>query len=402
MSARHVLHVHPGNLFGGIESMLLSIARCRATEWSHRFALCYPGRLADELAAIGATVRRLSPPRLSRPWSVRRARRDLARLLARQAPDVVMVHSPWSHVLFGPVARAARVPLAFWLHGPLSRRNWLDRLAARRQADLLVANSHYTAQATLASFPALSRGASVSSRAAAGASGPPDASAAVPIVHPPLELRQLDREAARAAIRGSLGAGPATAVIFQASRLEAWKGHPVLLEALGRIGASRDWVCWVAGGAQRRSEASYLRSLGERAQALGIAHRVRFLGQRSDVADLMAAADIFCQPNQSPEPFGLVFVEALAAGLAVVTADLGGAREILTADCGILVKPRDAGELAAVLTSLMDDPERRAALSAAGIRRARALCDPPTQLGRLAELLERTRRERIEFARPSG
>jgi glycosyltransferase involved in cell wall biosynthesis len=189
---------------------------------------------------------------------------------------------------------------------------------------------------------------------------------------------------------------------LQASRLEAWKGHAVLLEALGRIGASRDWVCWIAGGAERRSEATYLRSLEDRARRLGIAHRVRFLGQRSDVAELMAAADIFCQPNQTPEPFGLVFVEALAAGLPVVTADMGGAREILARDCGILVKPRDAGELAAVLTSLMDHPERRAALSAGGIGRAQELCDPPMQLGRLAEVLERIRRERIEFARPSG
>ncbi|HWP37162.1 MAG TPA: glycosyltransferase [Gemmatimonadales bacterium] len=372
MTARQALHVHPGNLFGGIETMLVNIARCRAAEWSHSFALCFPGRLADELAQIGASVSRLSAPRLSRPWSVRRARRDVARLLARQLPDAVIVHSPWSHVLFGSVARQAGVPLVLWLHGPLARRNWLDHLAARRKPDLLIANSRYTATATLASFPEFS------------GSSP----AGIPVVHPPLDLPENGRETAGAAVRATLGARAGTTVIFQASRLEPWKGHRVLLDALGKIGASRDWVCWIAGGAQRPAEESYLRSLQDRARQLGIADRVRFLGQRTDVPQLMAAADVFCQPNESPEPFGLVFVEALAAGLPVVTADLGGAREILTPDCGILVKPQDEAGLAMLLTSLIDHPERRAALAANGVLRARELCDPPTQLRRLAHLLD--------------
>jgi glycosyltransferase involved in cell wall biosynthesis len=48
---------------------------------------------------------------------------------------------------------------------------------------------------------------------------------------------------------------------------------------------------------------------------LRIADRVRFAGQRDDVPRLLAAADLHCQPNSSPEPFGVAFVEALAAGL---------------------------------------------------------------------------------------
>ena len=69
----------------------------------------------------------------------------------------------------------------------------------------------------------------------------------------------------------------------------------------------------------------------------GLAERVRFLGERADVPDLLGAADIHCQPNSSPEPFGLAFVEALHAALPVVTSDAGGAREIVTPACGVLV-----------------------------------------------------------------
>ena len=59
----------------------------------------------------------------------------------------------------------------------------------------------------------------------------------------------------------------------------------------------------------------------------------------------MHAADIHCQPNTAPEPFGLVFVEALYAGLPVVTTALGGALEILTDACGVLVPAGDAPAL---------------------------------------------------------
>ena len=91
---------------------------------------------------------------------------------------------------------------------------------------------------------------------------------------------------------------------------------------------------------------------------------------------LLAAADIHCQPNTAPEPFGLAFVEALHAGLPVVTSDLGGAREIVHARCGVLVRAGDVAALGAALQALIDD--RRAAAPARGRRpgpRAR-LCDP--------------------------
>ena len=79
------------------------------------------------------------------------------------------------------------------------------------------------------------------------------------------------------------------------------------------------------GGAQRSHEAVYLAELRQAADRAGIGDRVRFLGQRTDVPDLLAAADVFCQPNTGPEPFGIAFVEALYAGLPVVTRRWRGA-----------------------------------------------------------------------------
>jgi glycosyltransferase involved in cell wall biosynthesis len=389
-----VLHVHSGNLFGGIETMHLAIARHPTDDWLHTFALSFPGRLADALEATHVRLTRLPPARLSRLWTVRRTRRDLLALVRRERPDVVLCHSPWGMAVFGPGIREAGVPLALWLHGPLSRRSWLDRLAARHRPDLLICNSRYTATTALAAFPALVAFPALPASAAAPA--------AVPIIHPPAELRTPERAATRQNVRRLLGVDPAVTVILCASRPEPWKGHRVLLSALGRMAGSRAWTCWIAGGAQRRAEARYLRGLERAAARLGIADRVRFLGERSDVPELMAAADILCQPNEAPEPFGLVFAEALAIGLPVVTSDLGGAREIVTPECGVLVSPRDAGALAARLEPLVSVAQRRADLGAHGPARARELCDPARQLRRLGEALDTLVSRRIEFARPTA
>ncbi len=83
----------------------------------------------------------------------------------------------------------------------------------------------------------------------------------------------------------------------------------------------------------------------------------------------MAAADVYCQPNTGPEPFGIVFVEALYAGLPVVTSGFGGAAEIVDQTCGVLTPPGNCKAVADALRSLILEPSRRGAL------RGRALAE---------------------------
>jgi glycosyltransferase involved in cell wall biosynthesis len=176
-------------------------------------------------------------------------------------------------------------------------------------------------------------------------------------------------------------------IIVQACRLAPWKGHEFLLSALSRLATVGGWECWIAGGAQREEEATYLERLRAQAQKSGIGTRVRFLGERSDVPRLLAAADIHCQPNTGPEPFGIAFVEALYAGLPVVTTAQGGAMEILNEDCAKLVPPGDVAALADALLALVEGPDLRHRLGQAGPLRARELCDPQRTLERLARHL---------------
>ena len=98
-----VLHVYSGNLFGGIETMLLTLARlrglCPAIE--SEIALVFEGRLGTELASTGITLHKLPDVRASRPLTVRIARRALADLIASRRYDRVICHAAWSQAMFG-------------------------------------------------------------------------------------------------------------------------------------------------------------------------------------------------------------------------------------------------------------------------------------------------------------
>jgi glycosyltransferase involved in cell wall biosynthesis len=135
---------------------------------------------------------------------------------------------------------------------------------------------------------------------------------------------------------------------------------------------------------------------------LGISNRIRFVGDRADVPDLLAASDIFCQPNLGPEGFGITFVEAMAAGLPVVTSGIGGALEIVDETCGILVPPGDRTALAAALIRLVGDRGKRHQLGLGGRARARALCDPAVQMRHIAELMDGVCRETSGAANAPG
>jgi glycosyltransferase involved in cell wall biosynthesis len=362
-----VLHAHSGNLYGGIETLLATLARHRSLSpgLNQEFALCFEGRLADELRAAGARVHDLGPARFSRPWTVLRARHRLGRLLVERRPDVVVGHACWPYALVAPPARRAGCSVAFWMHDGASGRHWSERLCAGTPPDLALINSRFTA----ATLPRLF--------------APPRAE----VLHCPIPSPRFDRAEARARLRSELDAKDDEAIIIQVSRLEPWKGQSLLIAAMGRLRDRPGWAAWIAGGAQRPHEQDYLSRLKSEAEAAGIAARVRFLGQRSDVPELLAAADIYCQPNTGAEPFGIAFVEALYAGLPVVSTRIGGATEIVVDACGILVPPDDPGVLADALAGLVDDPGRRARLGAAGPGRASALCDPAAILGRLDCLL---------------
>jgi len=360
-----VLHVYAGNLYGGAESMLATLARARGAvpEMETRFALAFEGRLAAELREAGAAPSILGGARLSRPWTVWGARRRFRRLLRDERPDVAIFHSAWSHGIFAPAARRAGVRTVFWLHDAVGG-GAAEQRARRSPPELAVCTSAYAAGTLPALFPGVR----------------------AEVIHPAVAAPPA-LGAERSAVRAELETPDDAVVIVQASRMEPWKGHRPHLEALARVGDRPRWVCWMAGGARRPHEQRHLEEMRALAERLGIGRRVRWLGERSDVPRLLAAADLLCQPNLGAEPFGITCIEAMYAGIPVVTSAMGGPLETVTPAVGILVPPGNSGSLSDAVRALMADPARRERLGAAGPARARELCDPPTQLRRLHDLL---------------
>ncbi|MGW4965766.1 glycosyltransferase [Nonomuraea sp. NPDC004186] len=154
-------------------------------------------------------------------------------------------------------------------------------------------------------------------------------------------------------------------LILSIGRLVPRKGVDTVIRALRRI-PDADLV--IAGGRQDDEEAVRLYEL---ARAYGLERRVHVIGSvpREHVPALMRSADVLVTVPWY-EPFGMVAIEAMACGVPVVASAVGGHLDTV-AGCGVLVPPRRPRALARALSDVLDHPGRRAALAAAGARRAR-------------------------------
>jgi glycosyltransferase involved in cell wall biosynthesis len=362
-----VLHIATGNLYGGVETVLNTLAQNAelGENLEQHFAVCFEGRLSQELRGGGQVVHRLSEARLRNPLSIRRSRGSLGALLRTVPVDVVIAHSAWVLAVFGESLRSPHSRLIYWLHDRPDPTYWIYRLARRHRPDFVIANSDYVDSTVASLYDGVDS----------------------EVLYYPVAAPEIRPASERGVLRAELDTPEDAIVIVQLSRMEDWKGHKLHLEALGELRDLPTWVLWIGGGAQRPAERKYLEELQRLASEFQISDRVRFLGHRTDVARVFSAANVHCQPNKGPEPFGIVFVEALYAGVPCITSDMGGAREIVTEECGLRVEPQNVKALASALRTLIVDGQLRSRLGAAGPARAAELCDPRRQMMQLSHVL---------------
>src|SRR5262249_50648785 len=148
-----VLHLANGNIFGGIETFLVTLARLerRMGGFENQFLLSHRGRLSTELEAAGALTLFIEGVRLRHPWTVLRARSECRARVRQLNPDVVVAHGLWTYVVFGQGLPPAP-PLVYFQHGAATS-DTLHRLARRRAPAAVIANSPYTASTTGKVFP---------------------------------------------------------------------------------------------------------------------------------------------------------------------------------------------------------------------------------------------------------
>ncbi|MGI4977300.1 MAG: glycosyltransferase family 4 protein [Janthinobacterium lividum] len=333
---------------------------------------CADGDLLRDVRAAGFRVVPVPMARSLSPGAQVRAFRALLALIRAERPDLVHAHMPISGFLARAAARTAGVPhVAYTCHGflfnqpgPLPRRaaalamEWVGG----RLTDLTMTVSGEEAA------DARRLGIARAPRAIGNGRDParfrPDAGA-------------------RSRVRAALGTPAERVVVIVVSRLVRHKGHPELLAAMNSVDAE----LWVVGERLPSDHGLDPEDAFAAAQAR-LGPRLRRLGGRTDVAELLAAADIFALPSHF-EGLPMSVIEAMLCGLPVVSTAIRGPREqVLDGVTGLLVPPREVAPLARALQSLAGDPAARLRMGQAGRARAVALYDEAAVVARTVALLE--------------
>jgi glycosyltransferase involved in cell wall biosynthesis len=185
---------------------------------------------------------------------------------------------------------------------------------------------------------------------------------------------------ARQKTREVLGISLQAQLLLSVGRLTDQKGHIYLVDAMPYVLSHfPDALVLLAGDGSTRQ------GLEERVRELGIGGAVRFLGTRSDIPALLAAADLFVLPSIS-EGMPNALLEAMGMGVPVVAFFLGCVEEIVThGETGYLVFPGDARALGEAIVSLLENLDLRMRLGKAG----RELVEKKYTLEQMCESYER-------------
>jgi glycosyltransferase involved in cell wall biosynthesis len=358
-----VLALDHVGVLGGAELSMLDVVAGLGDDVSVRLFADGPFRAALERRGVAVQVldmgalafvkkesRAPSPAALRAAW-------QLAGAVAREGVGarVLYANSQKAFVVAALAGRRSGLPVVWHLRDLLGRPHFSALntrgavLLANWGAARVIANSQATADAFV--------------RAGGRAR-------LVRVVHNGIAAAPFDavREADALALRAQHAPSPSY-VMAVFGRLHAWKGPQVAMRALSAL--PDDCHLWVVG-APLFGEQAFEAELRLRAQELGVASRVHFLGFRDDVPALMRAADVVIHASTLPEPFGRVIVEGMLVRRPVIASDAGGVREIVTDGVtGVLVPPDDSAALAQAVASLRADPARAEAIAGAGADHAR-------------------------------
>ncbi len=181
----------------------------------------------------------------------------------------------------------------------------------------------------------------------------------------------------RAAAREMLGLPPKDLLIGIVATLRSWKGHLYLLDAFASLDRPDATLIIVGEGPMRNV-------IEARIGELGLAERVRMVGQQDNPEDWLRALDIFCLPSYANEGVPQAILQAMLTGLPVVTTPVGAILEAVSdGDTAIVVPPKDSLALGAAVEQLAGDPALGAKLGAAARSKALAFFSRNAMLDRM-------------------
>jgi glycosyltransferase involved in cell wall biosynthesis len=380
-----VVYLNPNGLLGGAEVALLdTLAGIRDAEpdWNLQLIVSARGPLAAKARALGVGVTFLPFPRsLARigdssaggPAGQQTNRLvlcgrlllagpaiagyvlKLRQVVRRLGPSLIHTNGFKMHVL-GALAKPDAVPIIWHIHDYISSRPLMARLMRRfqKRCSLVLANS----KSVKADIEAVC-GETVKVQTVYNAV---DTSVFSP-EGPRLDLDEL------AGLPQPVDSGGSVVRVGLLGTFARWKGQEVFLRALSLVPPELPLRGYIIGGAQYETESSQysLEELKALARELGVSDRVGFTGFVDQPASAMRSLDIVVHASTQPEPFGLVIIEGMACGRAVIASDAGGAAELFETNVTALGhSPGDAAQLAERIMQLATDPNLRANLGAAG------------------------------------
>jgi len=353
---RRVLNVIETLGFGGAERLLETTHRhLDRTRFEPAVACLFgPNPLAEELRRIDVQVYELG---LSGPHDIVRGIFQLRRLIGRERFEIVHTHLYYANVV-GRLAAWGQAQVVTTLHNPdytwedpgsvvFSGKKRLDRLSAKWiNKRLLAVSDHvrtdFEQQMRFSGIQVIPNYIDVDDFGS--------------------RLERSDRQA----VRRRLGLRGGDVMILHVGRLHAQKGQDILIDAFARARReSPELILFLVGQGKLRE------ALEQRAETAGVRQAVRFENSIGDVTSYYRAADLFVFPSRY-EAFGIVLLEAMTAGLAVVASRVGGIPEVTGEEAALLVPAGDVGALADAMLSLNADQVRRGSIGAAGRERAKA------------------------------
>jgi glycosyltransferase involved in cell wall biosynthesis len=208
-------------------------------------------------------------------------------------------------------------------------------------------------------------------------------------IYAPIDTERYAASVPDTELRRKLGLPPESRVIVNVARLSPVKGHDVLLDAM-RIVVRRvpEAVLVLVGEPWSGQPEGLMR----RAEQLGIASKVHFMGHREDVPRFLASADLCVSSSLASEENSRAVSEYMAAGRPVVGTGVGVIPELIVdGETGLIVRPGDVNELAGCIVTLLTDRERALRMGVAGRGRADGLVSREafsTSLRNVLELME--------------
>ncbi|MBS28111.1 MAG: glycosyltransferase family 1 protein [Alphaproteobacteria bacterium] len=325
--------------------------------------VCADGDLADAVRAEGFRVENAPLVRSAALGDTWRAVSSLRSMFVHEQFDIVHVHSPVAAFAGRIAAARARVPrIVYTAHGFYFHEHMP---APRRQmhitAEWLVGRTTHTLFTQAEEDAATARRLHLCKTGDVLAIG----NGSDPNLFAPAETVE-----SRSRIRAAIGTPNDRVVIMVAGRLVAEKGYIELFDAMRNVDAE----LWVVGPRLSSDHAAGIEDrISDIEEDPDMRDRIRFLGYRNDVADLMSAVDIFTLPSHR-EGMPRSIIEAMLTGLPVVATDIRGSREeVVDGETGLLVPVRDTDALTDALQSLCASPELRVRMGRAG--RARAVAE---------------------------